>query len=191
MRRRASAGDRATLAHDLKTRVSVISGYAELLRARDDEATRREAPLRILEAAERLSAEIDHLLELLDGRDTGDDDGELPVRRIVLVDDDRALRGLLRATLPEDVYDVVEAGNARSAVETIEREAVDLVVLDWLLPDGTGGDVLSQVKASRPDLPVIVLTAEAGVDAQAADAFLTKPFSPIELLDLVERLLGG
>ena len=190
MRRRTSAGDRATLAHDLKTPLSVISGYAELLRARDDEATRREAPLRILEAAERLSAEIDQLLELLDGRVPGEDDGELPVRRIVLVDDDRALRGLLRATLPEDVYDVVEAGDARSAVETIEREAVDLVVLDWLLPDGTGGDVLSQVKAYRPDLPVIVLTAEADVDAQAADGFLTKPFSPIELLDLVERLLG-
>jgi len=179
------------VAHDVKTPLTVISGYAELLLARDDEKTRREAPARILEAVERLSAEIDRLLELVPRQHETLHVGEAATRRIVLVDDDPALRGLLRATLPEDAYEVVEAGDARSAVETIEREAVDLVVLDWLLPDGTGGEVLAQVKARRPTLPVIVLTADAGALAEGADAFLTKPFSPVELLDLVERLLRG
>lgn len=56
---------RSALAHDLKTPLSVIVGYAELLRARDDETTRREAPERILEAAERLGLEIDALVERL------------------------------------------------------------------------------------------------------------------------------
>jgi CheY-like chemotaxis protein len=181
--------DRETLAHDLKAPLAVISGYAELLRVRDDETTRRDAPLRILEAAERLSGQIDRLLDHLDGRDAQPAEPGRPLRRIVLVDDDRALRGLLRATLPEDEYEVVEAGDTRAAVAEIDGD-VDLVVLDWLLPDGTGGDVLAEVKARRPDLPVIVLTAEADAPADAADAFLTKPFSPIELLDLVERLLG-
>ncbi|MEX0674580.1 MAG: response regulator, partial [Gaiellaceae bacterium] len=72
----------------------------------------------------------------------------------------------------------------------LEREDVDLVVLDWRLPDGNGGQVLAQVKARWPELPVIVLTAEAYAEAGAADAFLTKPFSPLHLLDEVERLLG-
>ena len=177
------------VAHDVKAPLSVISGYAELLLTRDDETTRREAPARILEAVERLSAEIDRLLELVSRESETIQVGEAATRRIVLVDDHPALRGLLRATLPEDAYEVVEVGDARSAVEAIEREAVDLVVLDWRLPDRNGGEVLTQVKARRPELPVIVLTAEAQAEAGAADAFLTKPFSPLELLDVVEQLL--
>ena len=181
----------ASLAHDLKTPLAVISGYAELLRDRGEESIRREAPLRILEAAQRLAAEIETLLErLVEIEEIPDRTGALPACRIVLVDDDRILRGLLRATLPEDDYEVLEAGDAASALATLEREAVDLVVLDWRLPDGTGGQVLEQVKARWPELPVIVLTAEAYAEASAADAFLTKPFSPLHLLDEVERLLG-
>lgn len=181
----------ASLAHDLKTPLAVIAGYAELLRDREDESIRREAPLRILEAAQRLAAEIEALLaRLVEIEEIPDRAGALPACRIVLVDDDPTLRGLLRATLPEDEYDVLEAGDAASALATLEREAVDLVVLDWRLPDGTGGQVLEQVKARWPELPVIVLTAEAYAEAGAADAFLTKPFSPLHLLDEVERLLG-
>jgi signal transduction histidine kinase len=62
---RLSGDDRDALAHDLKSSLSVIVGYAELLRARDDETIRREAPERILEAAERLGLEIDALVERL------------------------------------------------------------------------------------------------------------------------------
>lgn len=69
MSARLSPDDRealwSALAHDLKTPLSVIVGYAELLRARDDEATRREAAERILEAAEQLRREIDALAERL------------------------------------------------------------------------------------------------------------------------------
>ncbi|MEX2210510.1 MAG: response regulator [Gaiellaceae bacterium] len=111
-------------------------------------------------------------------------------RLILLVDDDASLRELLRATLPEDDYEVIEAGDARGALAAIDGQDVDLVVLDWRLPDGTGGDVLAHVKAQRPDLPVIVLTAEARVEAEQADAFLRKPFSPLALLDLVDVLAG-
>jgi CheY-like chemotaxis protein len=178
------------IAHDLKTPLSVIVGYAELLRARDDATTRREAPTRILEAAQRLSAEIDRLLELLPG-DEPAAFTEPPSRRILLVDDDTALRGLLRATLPHEEYEVLEAANAQSALEQIDGEELDLVLLDWLLPDRRGSDILAWIRSARPHLPVIVLTAEVDAEAQAADAFLTKPFRPLELLDLVERLLSG
>lgn len=180
-----------SLAHDLKTPLSVISGYAELLRTRDDESLRHEAPVQILDAAQRLGAEIERLLEVLIETEA------LPevthpgqAFSILLVDDDPILRSLLRATLPEEEYEVVEAGDAASALAALEREATDLVVLDWRLPDGSGGYVLAEAKARWPGLPVIVLTAEAYAEAGAADAFLTKPFSPLQLLDEVERLIG-
>lgn len=56
----------SSLAHDLKTPLSMIVGYSELLRARDDEEIRREAPIRIQEAAERLSSAIDDLLSRIE-----------------------------------------------------------------------------------------------------------------------------
>lgn len=63
----ASTDDLSALAHALRTPLAVIIGYAELLQARDDERTRREAAHRITEAAERLSTEIEQLLDVLAG----------------------------------------------------------------------------------------------------------------------------
>jgi signal transduction histidine kinase len=62
----ASADDLSAVAHALRTPLAVITGYAELLQARDDERTRREAADRIAEAAARLSSEIDQVLNLLE-----------------------------------------------------------------------------------------------------------------------------
>ena len=68
--------------------------------------------------------------------------------------------------------------------------------LDWRLPGARGDDVLRGLKRVRPELPVIVLTAEHAPReretalALGADLFLTKPFSPLELIQAVERLLG-
>jgi CheY-like chemotaxis protein len=101
----------------------------------------------------------------------------------------------LRATLPEDDYDVVEAGDGDEALELIAQERPDLVLLDWSMPRRAGADVLDEIKQRHPALPVVVLTAEhqpthrALAEALGVDVFLTKPFSPIELLDTVERLL--
>lgn len=75
----------------------------------------------------------------------------------------------------------------------------DLVLLDWKMPGRSGSEVLDELKRSYPDLPVIVLTAEIQehhrvlAESLGVDVFLTKPFSPLELLETVERLLpsGG
>jgi DNA-binding response OmpR family regulator len=90
----------------------------------------------------------------------------------------------------------LEASDGEQALELSGREPPDLVLLDWHLPGRTGSQVLDELKRRHPDLPVVVLTAKheaphrALAEALGVDVFLTKPFSPIELLDTVERLLA-
>jgi CheY-like chemotaxis protein len=116
--------------------------------------------------------------------------------RILIVDDDESVRRLLQATLPRDSYAVLEASDGDQALELIEQERPDLVLLDWKMPGRTGSQVLDELKQRHPALPVVVLTAEhqppqrALAEALGVDVFLTKPFSPMELLDTVERLLA-
>jgi DNA-binding response OmpR family regulator len=114
---------------------------------------------------------------------------------ILLVDDDPAIRALLRMTLPPDELIVREAQGVDDALRSIREGLPDLVLLDWVMPDGTGAQVLEEAKRRRPNLPVVVLTAEQDAETEAsarrlgADAFLTKPFSPLQLLGEIERLL--
>jgi DNA-binding response OmpR family regulator len=106
------------------------------------------------------------------------------------VDDDAALRALLAATFPAEEFEVVSAATVKEGLELAERERPDLVVLDWRLPDGSGADVLAGLRQRYPELPVIVLTAEREAETGGADGHLVKPFSPVGLLGLVERLLA-
>lgn len=116
--------------------------------------------------------------------------------RIVIVDDDEWVRRLLRTTLAADQYEIFEATDGEEGLRIIDAAAPDLVLLDWQMPGRHGSLVLDAVKEARPTLPVIVLTAEEResqrelAESLRADAFLNKPFSPLELLDLIERLLG-
>jgi two-component system KDP operon response regulator KdpE len=120
----------------------------------------------------------------------------LSPRRILIVDDDESVRTLLRMTMPTKEYSVEEAASGEEALACLESGVPDLVLLDWKMPERHGSLVLEELKSRYPLLPVIVLTAEiAGhhrdlANALKADAFLTKPFSPLELLATVERLLG-
>jgi DNA-binding response OmpR family regulator len=115
----------------------------------------------------------------------------------MLVDDDESLRALLRATLPVDTFTIVEARDGQEALERLHEEEPDLLVLDWKMPERSGEEVLGIAKSVYPNLPVIVLTAEQQprerqvAESLGADEFLTKPFSPLELLATVDRFLGA
>jgi CheY-like chemotaxis protein len=120
----------------------------------------------------------------------------LSPRRILIVDDDESVRTLLRMTMPTDDYTVEEASSGDEALARLDEGVPDLVLLDWKMPERHGSLVLDELKSRYPQLPVIVLTAEIAdhhrdlATALKVDAFLTKPFSPLELLATVERLLG-
>jgi response regulator RpfG family c-di-GMP phosphodiesterase len=118
--------------------------------------------------------------------------------RILLVDDDAALRVLLRTTFEGADVEVDEADSAASAAAIIERRRPDVIVLDVRMPGMDGFEFCRRLKADREtaDIPVMMLTgSEVDGDQEARDvgaaALLQKPFSPLELLAVVERLAGG
>jgi response regulator RpfG family c-di-GMP phosphodiesterase len=117
--------------------------------------------------------------------------------RILLVDDDAGLRALLRTTFEAVDVELDEASNAVSAATAVERARPDVIVLDVLMPGMDGLAFCRSVKAdpATRDIGIVLLTGDSGSPAEAraagADAFLRKPFSPLELLAVVERLAGG
>src|SRR2546425_8258186 len=124
--------------------------------------------------------------------------GRSPVLRILLVDDDPALRTLLRTTFEVADVGVVEAENADAARRQIERARPSVIVLDVNMPGKSGLELCRELKddPSTRDIPIVLLTgSEGGTTAAAkqvgADAFVRKPFSPLELLAVAERLAGG
>jgi ribonuclease P protein subunit RPR2 len=118
--------------------------------------------------------------------------------RLLVVDDDAALRILLRTTFEVVDIEVEEADSAETAQERIATRAPDVVVLDVGMPGMDGLTFCRKLKADpvTSDIGVVLLTGSDGgtEDAAAdcgADAFLRKPFSPLELLNVVERIAGG
>jgi len=118
--------------------------------------------------------------------------------QILLVDDDPALRTLLRTTFEVADVDVVEAQSAEAARRRIRAARPNVIVLDVNMPGTTGLELCAELKADprTSDIPIILLTGSTGGTRAAAkragaDAFVRKPFSPLELLAVAERLAGG
>ena len=118
--------------------------------------------------------------------------------KILIADDERALRLLIAGTLEIGDYNIQEADNGIQALELVKRERPDLIILDVMMPGMTGYEVCKWIK-TNPDIAdtkVLILTAkglqsdkEAAWEA-LADFYLSKPFSPMELLPMVEEILS-
>jgi DNA-binding NtrC family response regulator len=113
---------------------------------------------------------------------------------ILVVDDEQLIRWSLAERLTQEGYGVVEAGTAKEALAAAGPN-LDLVLLDYRLPDSDGLQVLRQIKATDPDIPVILLTAfssvETAVEAmkQGAYHYANKPFNLDELVLVVQKAL--
>jgi len=117
---------------------------------------------------------------------------------VLIADDEPSMRLLVRATIESDQYQVLEAADGDEAWTLIRQHKPSVVLLDVQMPGPTGLEVLAKIK-SDPSLAatrVIMLTAKAlkadvevGLTA-GADLYLTKPFSPLDLLTRVDEALG-
>ncbi len=113
-------------------------------------------------------------------RAQGATDGTPKNRRVLLVDDDSAVREVTAGILHDLGYGVVEAGSGGAALEALDRQAeIDLLLLDFAMPGMNGAEVAREVRARRPDLPILFLTGYAdteALDEAGDDAILRKPF---------------
>ena len=121
----------------------------------------------------------------------------MPKHTILLVDDEAAIRDMLSLALEAADYNVLVAENAQQAHATIIDRHPDLVLLDWMMPGTTGLELLRRLKRDEltAKIPVIMLTAKteedskiSGLDA-GADDYISKPFSPRELMSRVKAVL--
>ncbi|MBX3354770.1 MAG: response regulator transcription factor [Phycisphaeraceae bacterium] len=115
--------------------------------------------------------------------------------RVLVVEDDAAIRRGLVDALEFQGYQTIEAGDGEAAVAQALESAPDLVILDCMLPKQSGFDALKAIRASRPTLPVIMVTALGAENERVtglslgADDYIVKPFSLRELLARVEAVL--
>lgn len=120
--------------------------------------------------------------------------------KILICDDSKNIRKLVRVVLGEKDYDFIEAGDAISAIEKARVEQPNVVVLDIVIPGGRNGLEVCQKLKSDPitsNARIIILTTEATFDTRelahkaGADVFMTKPFEPKDLKSAVRELLSG
>ena len=118
-------------------------------------------------------------------------------KRILIVDDEPAIRDMVAFALRKGEYEPVHAGDAREAQTAIVERVPDLIHLDWMLPGTSGLDLARRWRKDEltRDVPIIMLTARgeesdkvAGLET-GADDYITKPFSPRELLARIQAVL--
>jgi DNA-binding response OmpR family regulator len=123
------------------------------------------------------------------------------VVRVLAVDDDPIILRLLQLNLELEGFEVLTAGDGLTGLEAIRRERPQVVLLDVMMPNLDGFEVCRCVRAdddpSVAATPIVILSAraqradvEAGM-AAGADAYVTKPFDPLELVGIVDRLGAG
>lgn len=123
-------------------------------------------------------------------------DGAAPC--VLVADDDLMTRKVLSTVLDLEGYRVVTAVDGRQALEVLDEQPVHAAVLDHAMPELTGLEVIEQLRSSSTlaDLPVVLLTAVVAPSFETdpleagADALISKPFSPLHLVDVLARLLG-
>jgi two-component system, OmpR family, response regulator VicR len=121
------------------------------------------------------------------------------VKRVIYIEDEQEMIDLVRLILGRKGFDVIGARGGRNGLQLVKDQLPDLVLLDLMMPDMDGWEVFQQMKANDKtrQIPVIVITAKAqsidkvlGLHIAKVDDYISKPFSPQDLLDSVEKVLA-
>ena len=205
------------LRHDLRTPLNAIKGYSELLiedMEGEDQGSLRLDLETLKQSADQLLGQIDSMVTLTRRQEGAETEGhrhQLDIvadvlrtlepldaagagaqarsSRILVVDDNAANRDVLARRLTREGHRVVTANSGAAALELVASQDFDLVLLDLIMPEMSGFEVLRRLKASEhsKDLPVIVISALDEIDSvvrcieSGAEDYLTKPFNPVLL----------
>jgi adenylate cyclase len=212
----SQGGELTNLRHELRTPLNAIKGYGELL-VEEAQDGGQEALLsdlgKVIDLAGRLLGEIDRLVEVAAAppvdivgnilqkiKPLGDGDGsaaDVVASHILVVDDNPSNRDLLMRRLGREGYRVTAAECGISALALTAAEDFDLVLLDLIMPDLSGFDVLCRLKAQESTryIPVIMISALDELDttvrciAAGAEDYLPKPFNPVLLCARISACL--
>ena len=122
-----------------------------------------------------------------------------PARKVVCIEDEPAMIDLVKLILSKRGFDVRGALGGHAAIATVREVEPDLILLDLMMPDVDGWDIYQQIKADDElsHIPVIVVTARAasidrtlGLHVAKVQGYITKPFTPDELVALINQVLG-
>jgi adenylate cyclase len=218
---------KAKLRHDLRTPLNAIKGYSELIIEAARESGQKDLIAdtgKLLSAAEQLLGQIDNLVGLAGA---GDESAEAPLiampsrsvidqvmrsiqpitpnarrdqnisSRILVVDDMEANRELLSRRLSRDGHFVTMANDGHSALDLLDKTEFDLVLLDLMMPDINGFDVLRRLKEDPAirHIPVIMISALDEIDSivrcieAGAEDYIPKPFDPVLLAARIDATL--
>jgi DNA-binding response OmpR family regulator len=126
-------------------------------------------------------------------------DDNKSAKNILCIEDEPEMIDLIRLILGRRGFKVSGAAGGRAGLQAVREELPDLVLLDLMMPDMDGWEVYQQMKSDEltRHIPVIVVTARAqsidkvlGIHIAKVDDYISKPFSPQELLSSVEKILG-
>lgn len=121
-------------------------------------------------------------------------------KRVVCVEDEPEMIDLVKLILKRRGYDVIGAMGGKEGIDVIRQEVPDLVLLDLMMPDMGGWEVYQIIKSddALKHIPVIIVTAKAqsidkvlGLQVAKVDDYITKPFTPQELIDSINKLFQG
>ncbi len=120
-------------------------------------------------------------------------------KRVLLIEDEPNIIEAIRFILSRDGWTVETHSDGATAVEAVSRKTPDIVILDVMLPNKSGFDILRELRAdmAHAERPVLMLTARGQkkdrdmAEAAGVSHFMTKPFSNTEMLDVVRQLAGG
>ena len=114
-------------------------------------------------------------------------------KRILLVDDERAVRDSIKLLLSIDRHSVVEAAGGAEALELVKTQRFDLAIVDYYMPELQGSEVALRMRAIAPALPILMITAflERLTDVdKPVDAVIGKPFTIADLRQAIAKLLS-
>jgi DNA-binding response OmpR family regulator len=128
----------------------------------------------------------------------GDGLEESAVARVLVIDDEDVIGAVLRYAFLEQGHETLLAGGGRQGIERALAEHPDAIVLDLMMPEVTGHDVLAALRddAAQEDVPILVLTAVTQSRererclAEGADKVMTKPFDPREVASVIDGMLN-